>query len=104
VPLPDTRRGRKLKFDNRTDLRDIADMMKNKSVSRVAIQCICPDTGVTGTFLFGGPSHRLPGSRISPVCVDFAALVPWCRANGWVQVQCDATTWEKCHATAWKKS
>lgn len=54
------------------------------TIAREAIQCVCPDTGALGSFLFTGESHRNKGSRVSPVCADLAELYIWARENGWV--------------------
>ena len=54
-------------------------------IARVAIQCICPDTGAEGSFLFSGPSHRASGSRVTPVYDDLADLFPAVRAD-WQEV------------------
>lgn len=53
--------------------------------ARVAIQCDCPDTGHTGSFLFSGESHRSAGSRVSPVYDDLSELFPAVRAD-WQEV------------------
>ena len=49
-------------------------------IARVAIQCDCPDTGKTGSFLFSGESHRNKHSRVTPVYSDlhemFNAIKP----------------------------
>lgn len=54
-------------------------------IARVAIQCVCPDTGETGSFLFSGESHRASCSRVSPVYDDLAELFPAVRAE-WREV------------------
>ena len=54
-------------------------------IARVAIQCDCPDTGHTGSFLFTGATHRASGSRVSPVYDDLAELFPAVRAE-WREV------------------
>ncbi len=54
-------------------------------IARVAIQCTCPDTGATGSFLFSGESHRNKLSRVSPVYDDLAELFPAVRAE-WQEV------------------
>lgn len=48
----------------------------NGLIARVAIQCVCPDTGITGSFLFSGDSHRASQSRVSPIYSDLAELFP----------------------------
>ena len=65
-------------------VRGILHSMKNTSIphiarrgliARVAIQCQCPDTGETGTFLFSGESHRNKLSRVTPVFDDLHELL-----------------------------
>ena len=46
------------------------------TIARVAINCDCPDTGITGDFLYTGESHRTKGSRVSPVYDDLFELFP----------------------------
>lgn len=53
--------------------------------ARVAVQCTCPDTGATGSFLFTGESHRTSCSRVTPVYADLAEMFPAIRAD-WEQV------------------
>ena len=48
-----------------------------------AIQCTDGTTGKVGTFLFLGPSYRVPGVRCSPLCTDLAELFVWMKTNGW---------------------
>lgn len=43
-------------------------------IARLAIQCDCPDTGETGSFLFSGESHRNKHSRVTPVYADLCDL------------------------------
>jgi hypothetical protein len=45
-------------------------------LASLATQCTCPDTGLTGSFLFTGESHRNPGSRVSEVYPGLAELFP----------------------------
>ena len=40
------------------------------TLAQVAIQCIDPETGMTGSWLFTGLSHRELGSRVTPVFAD----------------------------------
>ncbi len=54
------------------------------TIARTAIQCTCPDTGKTGSFLYTGTSHRESGSRVSPVCRDLAELYTWTAENDWL--------------------
>lgn len=51
------------------------------TIARVAVQCVCPDTGLTGSFLFTGETHRNPGSRVTPVYPDCASLFIASRAE-----------------------
>ncbi len=55
------------------------------TIARLAIQCDCPDTGETGSFLFTGESHRAKGSRVTPVYDDLSELFPAVRAE-WEEV------------------
>lgn len=55
------------------------------TIARVAIQCECPDTGLTGSFLFTGESHKTKGSRVSPIYDDLAELFPAVKAH-WQEV------------------
>ncbi|HSS99163.1 MAG TPA: hypothetical protein VLK33_19145 [Terriglobales bacterium] len=55
------------------------------TIARVAIQCDCPDTGLTGSFLFTGESHKTKGSRVTPVYDDLAELFPAVKAD-WSEV------------------
>ena len=43
-------------------------------IARVAIQCDCPDTGKTGSFLYSGESHRNKHSRVTPIYDDLHEL------------------------------
>ena len=51
--------------------------------AQLAVQCLCPDTGLEGTFLFTGDSHRIKGSRVSPIFEDVAefAMFPKMREH-----------------------
>lgn len=55
-------------------------------ISRLAIQCVCPDTGHKGSFLFTGESPKTKLSRVSPVYDDLTELFPAVRAAGWASV------------------
>jgi hypothetical protein len=57
------------------------------TIARLAIQCDCPDSGLTGSFLFTGESHKTKGSRVSPVYDDLAELFPAVKQD-WVEVSC----------------
>ena len=61
----------------------------NGLIARVAIQCECPDTGVTGTFLFSGESHRSKHSRVTPVYNDLHELLTSLNFpnSNWTEVQ-----------------
>ncbi len=56
---------------------------QNGLLASLAIQCVHPDTGETGCWLFGGESHRNPGSAKTPVFKDLADLFQWLAPNGW---------------------
>lgn len=60
--------------------------------ARVAIQCDCPDTGLTGSFLFVGESHRAKHSRVSPVYDDLAEMFPAVIGAGWKQTPDNCAT------------
>ena len=57
------------------------------TIARLAIQCICPDTGVEGSFLFTGESHHQKLSRVTPVYDDLAELFPAVKAD-WEEARC----------------
>lgn len=64
--------------------------------ARMAIQCVDPDTRETGSFHFVGDSHRLPGTRVSPVFSDCALLFAWAKNNGWESLPgTGALTWRQ---------
>jgi len=66
------------------------------TVASLAMRCLCPDTGALGDWLFVGPSHREPGSRVTPVYPDFAWLVQAEVMTGrWFQTPGDATEYVK---------
>lgn len=54
-------------------------------IARLAIQCECPDTGKTGSFLYSGESHRNKQSRVTPIYNDLAELFPAVRQE-WDEV------------------
>jgi hypothetical protein len=54
------------------------------TVARVAIQCKCPDSGETGSFIFTGESYKISGSRVSPVFPSLLDLYEWNKTNGWI--------------------
>lgn len=79
------------------------------TIAREAIQCVCPDTGETGSFLFTGESHRNPGSRVSPIFSGLAGVFEWANANGWesesgVRIYREDRTVEQLRATYLPKS
>lgn len=52
----------------------------------LAIQCTCPDSGETGSFLYIGSHYHNPGQsgrRCSPVYPSLVELFPAVRAAGW---------------------
>lgn len=57
------------------------------TVARVAIQCVCPDTGEQGSFLFTGPSHRTRFTRVSPLFDDLYELFKSVGPLGWHEVK-----------------
>jgi len=59
----------------------------NGLVARLAIQCTCPDTGATGSFLFAGESPKSRHSRVTPIYPDLAELFPAVKASGWQEVK-----------------
>lgn len=58
--------------------------LTNGLIGRMAIQCMHPESGQTGTFLYAGDSHRNADNVLSPCCADIIALHSWARANGWI--------------------
>jgi len=55
------------------------------TICRIASQCIDPETGNTGTWLFSGQDHREKDSRRTPLFPDFYSL---CR---WIHDECPGT-------------
>jgi hypothetical protein len=55
-------------------------------IARLAIQCICPDTGQEGSFLYSGESHKTKHSRVTPVYDDLAELFP-AVAQEWEEIK-----------------
>ncbi len=56
-----------------------------RTIAQVAIQCDHPETGKTGTWLFTGESHRIPGTSVSPVFPDcYTLFKEFCQPNGWI--------------------
>jgi hypothetical protein len=64
--------------------------------ARSVIQCVEPDTGEIGCWLFTGDSHREPGSRVSPVFSDCLELFTWCRRNNWRRYGLAGYLYEPC--------
>ena len=60
-------------------------------MARLVIQCVCPDTGETGDFLFVGDSHRAKGSRVSRIYPDLSDLIRG--EPDWEQVPGDGLTY-----------
>lgn len=52
------------------------------------IQCVHPETGKTGCWVFSGQDHRQPGTSISPFFPDIVPLHEWLRDNGWEAFGC----------------
>ena len=48
----------------------------------VASQCVDPETGVTGSWLFSGGSHKEPDARVTPVFKDLHECFTWIYKNG----------------------
>lgn len=65
------------RFNNSIPMQNnsIPHIARKGLIARVAIQCDCPDTGATGTFLFSGESHRNKHSRVTPVYDDLHELL-----------------------------
>jgi hypothetical protein len=59
------------------------------------IQCVHPDTGKTGCWIFSGDDHRKIGTSLSPVFSDLTGLYRWFAANGWQHVQSSVLDCEK---------
>jgi len=57
----------------------------NGILAKAAIQCICPETGIEGSFFYTGKSHRIPGTRVSPVHSCLSTLYPESKKIGWVE-------------------
>lgn len=55
-------------------------------LARSTTQCIDPDSGECGSWLFVGGDHRKPGARISPVFSDLLPFFKWADENGWDHV------------------
>jgi len=56
------------------------------TIARPAFQCVHPETGERGDWLFVGDSHKEIGVSVSPVLPDYYELIQWTRANGWQPV------------------
>lgn len=46
-------------------------------IARTAIQCVDPETGLTGSWYFSGDSCRAKGARVSPLFADLYDLFRW---------------------------
>ena len=55
-------------------MKNIPSQAKKGEVASLAICCNCPDTGEEGDFLFVGPSHRVKGTRVTPLYKDLQNL------------------------------
>lgn len=53
----------------------------NGLLCKIAVQCVDPETGIVGDFLFAGESHREKGARVSPVYDDLSELYRWMAAS-----------------------
>lgn len=54
-------------------------------VARLAVQCTHPESGLTGSWLFGGDSWRELGAAATPLFADCYDLFRWLKVNGWEQ-------------------
>lgn len=53
---------------------------------KIAIQCLCPITGQTGSFFFAGnpvTAQAIGYARVTPVFPDLGELFRWAVENGW---------------------
>jgi len=66
-------------------IQSVPHIARKGLIARVAIQCECPDTGATGSFLFSGESHRNKQSRVTPVYDDLHELFHAVKAD-WREV------------------
>ena len=57
------------------------------TIAKLAIQCVCPDTGKTGCFLFTGESHRTKHSRVTPIYSDLLAM--------FIDLKTDGSEWKE---------
>lgn len=67
-------------------IETIPHIARKGLIARLAIQCECPDSGITGSFLFSGESHRNKHSRVTPVFDDLAELFPAVREH-WQEIR-----------------
>jgi hypothetical protein len=51
-----------------------------------AIQCIHPETGETGCWLFTAGNHRAKGTTVSPVFDDVVDLFLCAKLNQWEEI------------------
>ena len=58
-------------------------------MARITTQCVDPETGKTGCWLFLGTNHRTPGTSASPVFDDSYELYQWMQVNGWNMIGYD---------------
>lgn len=78
--LPDERGERQQRKSN------VLNFMENQTtrIAKIALQCIHPISGDTGTFLYkNGSSHRDPEAALSECFTDLAELHAWAIADGW---------------------
>lgn len=62
---------------------NILALKKENQIARFTICCVHPELKKTGSWLFTGESHRIPGTSISPFFNDVAELFKWANSNGW---------------------
>ena len=55
-------------------------------IAQTAVQCVHPESGLTGSWLFGGGNHKEKGAAVSPLFADCFDLFTWANANGWQSV------------------
>lgn len=51
--------------------------------ARYTMQCIHPESGQTGDWLFTGDDHHVPGTSLSPLFPDILRFHQWKEQAGW---------------------
>ena len=59
------------------------DYIPHGLLAKYTIQCIHPETGKEGSWLYIGESHRTKGTAISPFFPDSLDFYKWAEENGW---------------------